>query len=201
MDAVNIEQDANHDFRALFQRVRSGDSDASRQLVEEYTPVLLKVVRRFLHTRMRSRFDSIDFVQGVWASVFRNPAGVEQLESKEAATHYLARMARNKVIDATRRSIYCKKNDLRRECQIDVLFDGLEGESELPDTRQLSPSELVQLREEWRQLVDTQPKIFREISFLRSIGATFKEIAQRLGLHERTIRRFMRKVAAKLELR
>jgi RNA polymerase sigma factor (sigma-70 family) len=201
MDGTDFEQDANHDFQSLFQKVKSGDRVASRQFVEEYTPVLLKVVRRFLHSRMRSRFDSIDFVQGVWASVFRNPAGVEQLESREAAALYLARMARNKVIDATRRSIYCKKNDLRRECQLDTLFEGHEGENELTDTRQLSPSDLVQLREEWLQLVDTQPAIFREISFLRSIGATFKEIAQKLGVHERTVRRFMRKLAAKMELR
>ena len=59
-----------HEFTTLLARVGAGDAEAGRQLYELYGGHVLNAVRRRLPSQMRSRFDSRDFCQDVWASVF-----------------------------------------------------------------------------------------------------------------------------------
>ena len=57
-------------FRELIALVRAGDQAASEALVHEYGSHIMRAVRRRMKRRMRDRFDSQDFAQAVWASVF-----------------------------------------------------------------------------------------------------------------------------------
>lgn len=57
-------------FASLMQRVREGSQDAAHELFQQYGPHILRIVRRKLHKTMRSKYDSSDFVQAVWASFF-----------------------------------------------------------------------------------------------------------------------------------
>ena len=60
-----------HDFPSLMQQISMGSEDAAWELVERYGELIRRAVRRVLNKKLRSKFDSLDFVQLVWSSFFR----------------------------------------------------------------------------------------------------------------------------------
>ena len=58
------------DIRELLARIKNGDEEAARELLSRYESKVRLVVRRQLPRLLRSRFDSIDFLQSVWGSFF-----------------------------------------------------------------------------------------------------------------------------------
>ncbi len=178
-------RDLPSEFAELMERVHDGSQDAAWQLLEKYGPHVKRYVRRSLNQEMRSRFDSLDFAQVVWASFFREPERFRRLESPTALLAYLASLARNKVV-GTRRQMTTMKNDLSREIGFGELEEDLEVRCPNPDP---TPSAVAVARERWHQLVDNQPESVRRIVELRFMGATFPEIAEQLNINERTARR------------
>ena len=53
------------EFGLLLEQAQSGSQDAMCQLIERYAPYIVRVVRRKLSRAIRSKFDSLDFVQAV----------------------------------------------------------------------------------------------------------------------------------------
>jgi DNA-directed RNA polymerase specialized sigma subunit, sigma24 homolog len=96
MDNIDAE------FHSLMDRIRTGDQDAARLLLELYGPHILRVVRRHLSEKEQSKFDSIDFVQSVWAPFFRQPDCVHSFERPQDLVAFLVSIARNKVCDEMR---------------------------------------------------------------------------------------------------
>src|SRR6266850_4417898 len=90
-------------FRSLLAQVRQGSDDAARELYETYVKYVLKCVRHKLWHKMRSQFDSQDFVQQVWASFFDERRRLPDFRTPEDLTNYLLAMTRNKVAEAGRR--------------------------------------------------------------------------------------------------
>src|SRR5215218_621879 len=88
------------EHRAFLDRIRAGDEDAARELLARYEPQVRLVVRRQLPRLLRSRFDSLDFLQSVWGSFFRRVrTGPAEFEDSRHLVAFLARAANNKVID------------------------------------------------------------------------------------------------------
>jgi RNA polymerase sigma factor (sigma-70 family) len=185
----NAMRDLPSEFAELMERVHDGSQDAAWQLLEKYGPHVKRYVRRSLNQEMRSKFDSLDFAQVVWASFFREPDRFRRLESPTALLAYLASLARNKVVGETRRRMKSAKNHLDREIGFGELaedVEGLEFRCLNPDP---TPSAVAIARERWHQLVDNQPESVRRILELRFMGATFPEIAEQLHINERTARK------------
>src|SRR5882724_4971958 len=63
----------DEEFHDLMQKVLTGSQEAAQELFRDYEPYLLFAIRRKLDKRMRSKFDSADFAQDVWASFFETP--------------------------------------------------------------------------------------------------------------------------------
>src|SRR6516165_874698 len=107
--------DRGGELRAFLDRIRAGDESAARELLARYEAQVRLVVRRQLPKLLRSRFDSLDFLQSVWASFFRRlHAGPERFEDPRFLVGFLTRVARNKVIDQYRRAA-SRKQDMHRE--------------------------------------------------------------------------------------
>ena len=87
--------------------------------IESYGPHIKRVVRHRLNQKMRSKFDSGDFVQMVWASFFANPRQIAQFKEPNQLIKYLVIMARNKVIDESRRCLKYQQNNVRKELSCD----------------------------------------------------------------------------------
>jgi RNA polymerase sigma-70 factor (ECF subfamily) len=179
-------------LRELLGRIRAGDEDAARELLARYEVQVRLVVRRQLPRLLRSRFDSLDFLQSVWGSFFRRVrAGTEGLEEPRNVVAFLVRVARNKVIDQHRRAV-SRKHDVRREEPLGVDPDGTLNRSVASE--QDSPSEQAGARETFARLRGYLDEDRRDILALKAIGHTNREIGDRLGVSERTVRRALEEV-------
>src|SRR5262245_54445975 len=91
----------NH-FQQLLCEVQNGSEEASRELYETYGPHILRSVRSRLSYKMRALFDSEDFSQIVWKSIFDDRAKLAEFQTPKDLTNYLLAIARNKVALAGR---------------------------------------------------------------------------------------------------
>lgn len=174
------------DLGNVLARIRDGDEFAARELLQRYEPQVRLVVRRRLPRLLRGRFDSLDFMQSVWRSFFRRmQGGQDDFKDPQNLVAFLARAARNKVIDEHRRASTLKY-DVRREESLGTGDHPLQ----LVD-RADSPSEVVQAGETLNRLRQLLPEGRQAILELKAQGLGNVEIATRLGMSERTVRRVL----------
>ena len=180
------------DFHALIERVLARDEDAARELTEEYGPHLIRAVRRHLNQKLRAKFDSRDFVQDVWASFFADLPTENTFKRPSDLAAFLACLARNKVVDTVRQRMTGQKFNVNREQSLD------EGRSSSPQhqlaARQPTASMIAMTEEQWEQLLQRQPPVYRRILILLREGASSADAAREVGVSERTVRRLINKL-------
>jgi RNA polymerase sigma factor (sigma-70 family) len=189
---------SNDAFRAFIARVRAGDEDAARELVERYEKLIRREVRLRLSDRALLRvFDSMDISQSVLVSFFaKASSGGFEIETPDQLTRLLIGMARNKLAFQVRRQhARCRDrrlNEARRVEDLDV-------ESPAPN-----PSEVASDRD----LIDAIRRRLgadgRRLADLRADGWEWSDIADRVGgsVQGRRIQfaRAIRRVAKSLHL-
>lgn len=191
--------DARDEFEAMMRRVRSGCPDAAREVFDRYNSHVRRVVRRHLARRLRRQYDSLDFLQAVWASFFTTPADRYTFEQPDDLVNFLARIAANKVIEEFRRQVLTLKNDIGRNVPIvqvpaSEIAAGPAAVAAEPAGREPSPSQLAIAEERWEHLLRDQPPGYRRVLELLREGHTFREIAERTGCHPKVIQRLLRKL-------
>ena len=92
----------DQEFLVLMKRIQAGSSEAASALLERYGLDVLRAVRSGLSQQLRSKFDSQDFVQDVWASFFANPPPEGKFDQPRRLVAFLRRIASNKVANAAR---------------------------------------------------------------------------------------------------
>jgi RNA polymerase sigma-70 factor (ECF subfamily) len=179
-------------FQDLLQRARESCDQSARELVERYGPHILRVVRRRLNRRLRSKFDSVDFVQAVWASFFALPMEKYQFDRPEQLVEFLMGLARNKVVDAVRQRLVTQKYNIERELPI---HDSAVHEQLDLAARGPTASQVAIAKEEWERLQDVERT--RDDRILHSLGTglNLQEIAREIGVSEKTVRRVLRRRA------
>ncbi len=178
-------------FRDLIRRVREGSEEAAWDLVNQYGESIRRAVRRALNEKMRSKFDSLDFVQIVWNSFFHARGKLDRFDHPEELAAYLTTMAKNKVGMEIRRRLMTEKYNIQHEQSLDQLQ--AKGGADMP-SRQPAPVDLAIAREQWDRLLQDQPQHYRQIIQLRLQGYTNQQVADALHLDERTVRRFLKKL-------
>jgi RNA polymerase sigma-70 factor (ECF subfamily) len=170
--------------------LNSGDDAAAESAFVAYEPYLRKVVRRLLPPELRSKFDSIDVVQSVYGDVlgaFR--AGGMRFGNVAQLRAFLVKATRNRFIDRFRQH----KSAMRLEEPLDDPIDA--GAMRSTDPR---PSESAEAQELWERLLALCPPEHHELLTMRRRGATAREIAGRLHLHEGSVRRILRELSIRL---
>jgi len=174
----------------LLDRLRKGDEAAAERLFRAHEPYLRKVVRRQLPRQLRSKFDSQDVVQSVWAHFLQKLdqanwqfAGPAQLRA------FLATVTRNRLTDRVRhfRAALGRERSLHGPVAVDI-----------PATNQPRPSELARADDLWERMLALCPPEHHQLLRLKRQGLRLEEIAARTGLHEGSIRRILRKLARQL---
>ncbi len=162
-------------FPDFIRRIRAGDDQAARELVDRYEPVIRCQVRlRLRDPRLYSRFDWTDICQSVLGSFFvRAAAGQYDLEQPDELLRLLVVMTRNKLANQTRRH-RAEMRDCRRLAACDPA--DLAGRTGAP-----SPSRLVAGRELLALVNRRLSEEERLVADLRADGCEWTEIAARLG--------------------
>jgi RNA polymerase sigma-70 factor (ECF subfamily) len=179
------------DFDALMRQVLAGSEDAAKELFRNYEPTLLHAIRRRLNKKIRSKFDSVDFAQDVWASFFAEEPSKRVFESPDHLVAFLTALAQNKVTDETRKHFRTIKYNVEREQSMD---DSQAFDREEIVGNQPTPSQIVMSHEEWRVFLRKQPLVYRRIFTMYRDGKTEGQIATELGIADRTVRRVMERL-------
>jgi RNA polymerase sigma-70 factor (ECF subfamily) len=162
-------------FLDFIRRIRAGDDQAARELVERYEPVIRCEVRlRLRDPRLYSRFDWTDICQSVMASFFvRAAAGQFDLEQPDQLLRLLVGMTRRKLSNQARLHRAARR-DCRRVVDCDPAH--LDGRTATP-----SPSRVVAGRELLAEVNRRFSDEERRLADLRAGGYEWTEIAARLG--------------------
>jgi RNA polymerase sigma-70 factor (ECF subfamily) len=188
---MNLDQSR---FEGLMQRLREGSAEAARELLDSCADSVLWVIRRRLNPRLRSKFDSWDFQQDVWASFFRRAAQAQQFHQPAQLLAFLRAIARHKVASANRRWLDEAKHDVRREVSIQRLAAEQGGIFAAdPD-----PEAAACVHEEWARLIAGLPVRARTALDLLRQGYSQREVAARLGVNPRTVRRLVEHLKQRL---
>ncbi len=182
----------SQEFRQLMDRVRQRDPQAIRELLESFSPIVVAAVRRSLTAETRRDFDSSDFAQIVWGSVLTDLQRIESIDSPQRLAKLLIKIARHKVIDQHRRQHRTQKRDAGTR----VPLEGDHVEPRIVDRGrgEATPSEHAIASELWDRLLAKTPAHYRPILQMRRDGLDCAQIAERLKIHERTVRRLLEKL-------
>lgn len=179
------------EFKDLLQEIQQGSQDAAHTFLDRYGEHILRVIRRRLDRKLRSKFDSCDFLQDVLASFFHHPPPPEAFAGPEALFRYLTIMARNKVIDVVRGRMQMQKHNVNRENSLD---GSAKIQAALVHGPEPTPSEVAVADEQWHGMLKGQPAHYQEILKMRRQGHTYGDIAAALHLSPKMVQRLLDKL-------
>jgi RNA polymerase sigma-70 factor (ECF subfamily) len=189
----------NDEFNELLKRAKAGDQRAVRDFLSQFSQEVQTMVRAQLPRKLRTRFDSTDFVQSVWQSFFVEPRqDSPDFSTVEHFRGFLYGMVRNKVTEQHRRLTRTAKCDVAREEQLYLRRGSREVLREIVSPEP-TPSQNIQASDRMAQLTAGCSPCEVEVLTLRRQGLTFVEIAAKTGIHERTVRRVIEDVRSKVE--
>jgi RNA polymerase sigma factor (sigma-70 family) len=176
----------------LIEKLNGGDLAAAERVFLAYEPYLRMAVRRQLSGPLRSKLDSMDIVQSVWADVlggFRQAGW--RFTDRSHLRAFLMKVARNRLIDRHRQH----HRALEQERPLE-----LAAPEDLTQANQPRPSEIAQERELWKRMLEECSPAHQEILVLKRQGLPNAEIARRTGLHEGSVRRILYELARRLAI-
>jgi RNA polymerase sigma-70 factor (ECF subfamily) len=189
------------DFTDLIARARSGEPEAVRAFLAQFEPEVRMMVRARLPKKLRTQFDSSDFVQAVWQSFFCDvQQGRYEFANMEHLKGFLAGVVRNKVREQHRRLTRTVKYNLAREERLYIRRGDREVVREVPSPDP-SPSETAQAGDFLAKLTAGRTPREVEVITLRYQGLTQAEVAVRTGINERTVRRIIESAWSQVEKR
>ena len=163
-------------FSGFIRRIRAGDEQAARELIERHEPVIRREVKmRLRDPRLHRQFDWRDICQSVMASFFlRAASGQYDLDQPDQLLRLLVVMTRHKLSKQERRHRAEKRDYRLMEDRDPAYLEGKPGADPTPSRvvagRELLEAFRAQLSEEERMLAD-----------LRAQGCEWAEICDRYG--------------------
>lgn len=177
-------------------KFKAGDRNSSNELIQRYWDRVLKAASARLRDAGIRVVDGEDVAVSVFASLCRraeeNKFSDSDLEDREDLWSLLSRLIRNKSVDALRKERAKKRGGgtVRGESVFVNLNDdqgiGFGGVEEAVT----SPAEQAALAEQQARLMEAlNSDVVREVVMLRLEGYETSEIASRVGLSDRSVRR------------
>lgn len=182
---------SDQEFKQLLKEIQEGSEEAARTFLDKYGAYILRVIRQRLARNLRSKFDSSDFLQDVWASFFREPPPPEAFSEREALLGFLAQLARNKVGQTSRQRLQRRRYADKRENSLD---GSARFQAKVLEGMEPTPSEVAVAREQWLDIVASSKPEHEKILLLLHEGYTHEEIAGLLGRSAKSVQRLVSKL-------
>lgn len=167
------------DLTNLLQALRSGDE---RALGEAFA-ITYEELRDLAHQRLRksARDGALDTTALVHECYLRLAnVGRLNLDDRVHFLGYAARVMRSVVVDFARERLAQSRGG-------GAIFVTVR--TDIPDHEAANAEELLRIEEVLQQLAQTEERLVRVVEMKYFAGFTIEEIAQNLGLGERTVRR------------
>jgi RNA polymerase sigma-70 factor (ECF subfamily) len=181
----------------VIRRCRAGDQQAAADLHSLYVQRLVRVAQQRLSGKLRSRLDAEDIVQTAFGSFFgRLREGHYDIRGSADLWNLLLRITLNmtfKQIDFHGR--------LRRDLRKEIAVCRLDGKQLLKIlANEPSPEQTAQFLDELDYFLRQLGPEERQIVELRFKGHTNIEIARKLRISDRKIRRFYQRMHGRADL-
>jgi RNA polymerase sigma factor (sigma-70 family) len=180
-----------HQDQAFLELWRSGDEEAARQLVDRYAERLTALARKRISERLSSRIDPEDITQSVFRTFFlRAREGQFQVQGPDDLCKLLTRITIHKTL---RQVAYHKR--ARRDPGQETAQQG-SGDAilQIICAADPTPQEAAVFLDELEHfLAEFRPED-QQILALRMEGYSNTEIAHKLGITDRTVRRLMERI-------
>lgn len=192
-------------FAELMEAVRSGSEEAAWTIAELYTPHLLRAVRANFPQAIRSKVDSVDIVNTLWASLLLKRQRLEGISDPAQLVALLSSAARNRVIDEHRKYTTSAARNIQQETATysddrPLQVTGMTEEGMRRGGAD-TPSQVAICREKWRRLYESLSDRDRAIIQHRIGGKSPSEIEHSIpGVSERTARRVIAMAIEQLTL-
>jgi RNA polymerase sigma factor (sigma-70 family) len=170
--------------KQLLERARQGSNEALAELFASCGDHILKMVRYHLHWPLRQKCDSFDVLQEVGLALWGHSVPESALESREAFLGYLLGLARHKLAEM-RRHHAAKRRSLERDLPIEEA-----AKQEMP-AHDADPVVAAAEHDEWDRYLRGLSAVERAIVRGLQAGFTQGEVAAKLHISERTVRRML----------
>lgn len=195
----------SNSFENLIRAMAEGSEEAAWELTAAYSPHILRVVRSSLPQAIRTKVDSQDFLQSIWATLLLEPEGLTRFSEAGQFVRYVAAIAKHKVVDKYRH-FSTQKNDVQREIRggavqesCSRLRPSMQNRREAFVDQQPTPSQLAAVRERWQRVLAESCQRDRDIIALRLKGLAYKNIAENLKVNERTVQRSITRIVSEFQ--
>jgi RNA polymerase sigma-70 factor (ECF subfamily) len=184
----------------LIQGLNSGDPEAARVFCRTYGQSLERLADKRIQPALRRRFGPESVCQSVCRSFLRRAgAGEYQLSDSEELWRLLCAITLTKVREKARFHRR-QKRSVDREQGIDADRE-VEGKNNAfePVQQDPSPAQAAEFKEQFEQLLCQFDEEEQQIIELKLQEHTNDEIAARMGCSERTVRRLVQRLKARLQ--
>jgi RNA polymerase sigma-70 factor (ECF subfamily) len=182
----------NQSLEQWIGRLNEGEIEAVARVFTAYEPYLRIAVRRRLSPRLRSKVDSADIVQSVFADLVCGVRdGGWNITGRAHLEALLRTIAWRRLADRYQK--HARAMDRERS------LDDTPSHS-LRDQAQARPSQEAEGREFWERVKGACAPAHHEVVRLRMNGHRLAEIAQQTGMHEGSVRRILYELARRLSI-
>lgn len=175
----------------------AGDPLTERQFWDQYGPLLQRIAEKHMADRLRRRVDPEDVVQSACRTFFRRAqGGLLTLTDSESLWRLLCAITLTKIRQQARFH-QRKKRGMDQEVHAAPGSEDSASDFDLA-FRGPGPEEEAAFADHFENLMASLDEEERKIVELKLQNCTHDEIAEQLGTSERTVRRLVKKVQAKL---
>jgi RNA polymerase sigma-70 factor (ECF subfamily) len=187
------------DWRQWVAGLASGDARTLEDFWVRYGPRLQGLAAEYMTTRLYRREGPEDVVQSVCRTFFRRvQIGQFELADSGRLWGLLCVITIAKVRQKARYHRR-QKRDLNREHRIDGAADESWSPGPALTSPQPTPAEAAEFADQLGQLLDGMDEEERRVVELKLEQCTNQETADKLGCSERTVRRILKRVQARLK--
>lgn len=183
--------DASDEFLSsdLIAGLLAGDEQTLRQFYDRYSVALHNIADARVSPRMQPRFDADDVVQSTMRTFFRRAqAGYFQFEDNQRLWSLLCAITLTKLREKAR--FHSRQaRDARRETTADANGEGNASPLENAVASTRGPDDSVEFTDTFQALLASLDETERRIVELKLEDRTIDEVAESLGISERTVRR------------
>lgn len=183
----------------LINGLKEGDPQIVEDFFFKYDPVLRRIANRYLTSGLRRRLDAEDVVQSAFRTFFRRAnEGEFEFSDGQKLWNLMCAITLTKVREKDRFHKRRKRSYHRESAPNDDSNDSGVVRFEAADPR-LSPSAAAEFSDQFSHLLESLGEEERQVVELKLQECTNEEVAASLGVSERTVRRIVKRLRARLQ--
>ncbi len=186
------------DWERLIKGLMSGDEVILREFHRKFGPMLHGIADSRLAPSMRRRFDADDVVQSAFRTFFRRARiGYFKFDDNQRLWNLMCAITLTKLREKARFHTRHSRS-VKREQSVEGSGESASARSEL-ESSQPTPAESIEFADAFEALLSSLDENEQKLVDLKLQDLTNDEVAETLGVSERTVRRMLNRLQEKIE--